>query len=180
MSEQQVLEHEAEVIQAESTPISGTRSYDPVLMERVRGFYADWAACLAEDRYRDWLGFFTEDAEFMLIDSGNVETGFYLIREKGYTALQIRAAYLSGYWRMSRKPRTHVIGNHRVYIAEDGTLNVKAGVVLVRNGLDGHSHVHAAGTYDDLLVVKGDSFEILRHSVVLDAEVQPYDMTDIV
>lgn len=178
MSEQEMLEHE--VRQVEATPINGTRTLDPILMERVRGFYADWAACLDEDRYRDWLGFFGENAEYMVMDRENVDTGFYLIREKGYVALQIRAAYLSGYWRMQRKPRTHLIGNHRVFVDIDGTLNVKASVVLVRNGLDGHSHVHAAGTYNDLLAVKGESFEILRHAVLLDADVQPYDMTDIV
>jgi salicylate 5-hydroxylase small subunit len=171
---------EHEVVQPRITPISGTRTYDPALMERVRAFYADWAACLDENRYRDWLGFWGEEAEYSLMDRENVETGFYLTKETGIVALQVRAAFLSGYWRMERKPTTHLIGNLRVYVQDDGTLNVKASVVLVRTGLDGHSDVHAAGTYDDLLARKGDGFEILRHAVVLDADVQPYDMTDIV
>lgn len=178
MSDQAVIEHE--VGQPQPAPISGTRTYDPNLMERVRAFYADWAACLDENRYRDWLGLFNADAEYSLMDRDNVDTGFYMTKEHGIVALQVRAAYLSGYWRMERKPRTHLIGNLRVYIEDDGTLNVKASVVLVRTGLDGHSDVHAAGTYDDLLARKGEGFEILRHAVVLDADVQPYDLTDIV
>ncbi|MFE3204745.1 aromatic-ring-hydroxylating dioxygenase subunit beta [Embleya sp. NPDC055664] len=178
MSEQQVFEHE--VVQARTAPTSGTRTYDPALMERVRAFYADWAACLDEDRYRDWLGLFHQNAEYSVTDRDNADTGLYLTKERGIVALQVRAAYLSGYWRMQRKPRVHLIGNPRVFVESDGTLHVKASVVLVRTGLDGHSRVHAAGTYDDLLAAKGEGFEILRHAVVLDADVQPYDMTDIV
>lgn len=178
MSDQAVVEHE--IVQPQAAPIAGTRTYDPALLERVRGFYADWAACLDEHRYRDWLRLFNDEAECSLMDRENIETGFYMIKEKGITPLRVRAAYLSGYWRMQRKPCTHLISNFRVYLQDDDTVNVRASVVLVRTGLHGHSEVHAAGTYDDLLARKGDSFEILRHAVVLDAEVQPYDMTDIV
>jgi ring hydroxylating enzyme beta subunit len=118
--------------------------------------------------------------EYSVTDRENTDTGLYPTKERGIVALQVRAAYLSGYWRMQRKPRVHLIGNLRVFVESDGTFDVKASVVLVRTGLDGHSQVHAAGTYDGLLAGKGEGFEILRHAVVLDADVQPYDMTDIV
>lgn len=157
-----------------------TRSYDPFLLERVRQFYADFAAALDEQRYRDWLTLFAEDGEYSVTDRENLATGLRMIKDVGRGPLEVRAAYLAGFWRVERHPTAHLISNVRVHSREeDDHLLTRATFLLVRTGIDGHSQVHAAGTYDDELASRGDGFVFCRHFAVVDAETQPYDFTDV-
>jgi len=148
-----------------------TRELRPVLEE----LYAEYVACLDEDRLEEWPEFFTDDAVYRIVPRENFERGLPIAtlhcENKGYlhdrvVAIRQTAVYAPRYIR-------RLVSNIRVLGRADGVLAVRANYAAFETLHAELTRVFSVGRYHDTLVVTEGRLKFKEKLVIFDSELIP-------
>jgi 3-phenylpropionate/cinnamic acid dioxygenase small subunit len=137
--------------------------------------YADYVACLDEERFEEWPEFFTDDAVYRIIPRENFERGLPIAtlhaESKGYlqdrvVAIRRTSVYGPRYLR-------RLVSNIRILGWQDGRLQVRANYAAFETLRDELTRVFSVGRYHDTLVVVGERLKFQEKLVIFDSELIP-------
>jgi anthranilate 1,2-dioxygenase small subunit len=137
--------------------------------------YADYVACLDEERLEEWPEFFTDDAVYRVIPRENFERGLPIAtlhcESKGYlkdrvVAIRRTAVYAPRYIR-------RLVSNIRILGWRDGELHVHANYAAFETLRDELTRVFSVGRCHDSLVVADDRLKFKEKLVIFDSELIP-------
>jgi 3-phenylpropionate/cinnamic acid dioxygenase small subunit len=137
--------------------------------------YADYVACLDEERFEAWPEYFTDDAVYRIIPRENFDRGLPIAtlhcESKGYlqdrvVAIRQTSVYAPRYMR-------RLVSNLRILGWQDGWLEVRANYAAFETLYDEMTRVFSVGRYHDKLVVVDGSFKFKEKLVIFDSELIP-------
>jgi 3-phenylpropionate/cinnamic acid dioxygenase small subunit len=137
--------------------------------------YAEYVACLDEERFEEWPEFFTDDAIYRIIPRENFERGMPIAtlhcESKGYlqdrvVAIRQTAVYAPRYIR-------RLVSNLRILGWKDGWLEVQANYAAFETLHDELTRIFSVGRCHDKLVVADGRLKFKEKLVVFDSELIP-------
>src|SRR5712692_10917746 len=130
--------------------------------ERITDLLYDYAQCLDEARYRDWLALFADETTYRVMLRLNRERHepLYLLSEDK-PALEAR---IKGYEQEVLPTTLHLVTNVRVHAAGDGAARAESCFSIYRNGVP-----RLAGRYEHEVRKQADDWRITSCLVTLDA-----------
>jgi 3-phenylpropionate/cinnamic acid dioxygenase small subunit len=137
--------------------------------------YAEYAACLDEERFEAWPGFFTEECVYQIIPRENFERGLplatWLCESRGMLqdrVVMIRKTAVYG-------PRwiRRMTSGLRVLGWDGEELQVRANYLAVETLLDELTRVFSAGQYRDRIVVEDGRLKFREKRCVFDSTLIP-------
>ena len=137
--------------------------------------YAAYTACLDEERFEEWPGFFTEQCLYKIVPRENFERGLplatWLCESRGYlidrvTAIRKTAVYAPRYMR-------RMVSGLRVLGWNGGVLEVRANYVAFETLQDEFTRVFNAGQYRDKLVVEEGKLKFKERLCIFDSLLVP-------
>jgi 3-phenylpropionate/cinnamic acid dioxygenase small subunit len=137
--------------------------------------YAEYAACLNEERFEDWPDMFAEDCVYKIIPRENFERGLplatWLCESKGYLLDRVTAIRKT----MMYGPRYihRTVSGLRVLGWQDDQLQVRASYVAVETLQDEFSRVFNCGRYVDRLTVEDGTLKFKEKLCVFDSLLIP-------
>ena len=141
--------------------------------------YAAYTACLDEERFEEWPGFFVEHCVYKIVPRENFERGLplatWLCESKGYladrvTAIRKTAVYAPRYVR-------RMMSGLRVLGWKEGVLETRANYVALETLQDELTRVFNAGQYRDKLVVEDDRLKFKEKLCIFDSLLVPNSLT---
>jgi salicylate 5-hydroxylase small subunit len=141
----------------------------------VEDLYAQYVTCLNEERFEEWLEFFTEDAVYKIISRENHDGGYplavWLCEGRGYLQDRVGAIRKT----MMYGPRyIHRSVSAVCFDAWEGdSLRAKAGYVAIETLLDEPSRVFNCGRYLDEVVEHDGRLKFSAKTCVFDSLVIP-------
>lgn len=146
----------------------------------VSQFLANYAADIESHNYGSWVNSFIQDGTYSMTTFENDrKTGLLLIHDQGHEAFKERAAYLDGYWHMSRRKISLHVSNTRLQVDANGEITALSKFFALRADRSGQMQLHASGSYRDRLRDTDDGLLFVEHRVVLNDETLPSDLTDV-
>jgi 3-phenylpropionate/cinnamic acid dioxygenase small subunit len=137
--------------------------------------YAEYVACLDEERFEEWPEFFTDDAVYRIIPRENFERGLPIAtvhcESKGYLkdrVVSIRQTAVYGPRYMRR-----LVSNIRILGWKDGWLEVRANYAAFETLRDELTRVFSVGRCHDKLVVVDGRLKFKEKLVIFDSELIP-------
>ena len=149
----------------------GTRE----LRLELEELYAEYSACLDEERFEEWPEFFTDPCLYKIVPRENFERGLplatWLCESKGYlldrvTAIRRTAVYAPRYAR-------RMVSGIRVLGWSDGVLEVRANYLALETLQDELTRIFNAGQYRDKLVVEEGELKFREKLCVFDSILVP-------
>jgi 3-phenylpropionate/cinnamic acid dioxygenase small subunit len=137
--------------------------------------YAEYVACLDEERFEAWPDFFTDDAVYRIIPRENFDRGLPIAtlhcESKGYlkdrvVAIRQTSVYAPRYMR-------RLVSNLRILGWQDDRLEVRANYAAFETLHDEMTRVFSVGRCHDTLVVVDDSLKFKEKLVIFDSELIP-------
>src|SRR5262245_11831180 len=137
--------------------------------------YANYAACLDEERFEEWPDFFAEPCLYKIVSRENFDRGLplatWLCESKGYladrvTAIRKTAVYAPRYVR-------RMVSGMRVLGWNDGVLEVRANYLAVETLQDELTRIFNAGQYRDKLVVEDGRLKFREKLCIFDSVLVP-------
>lgn len=137
--------------------------------------YADYVACLDQERFEDWPEFFTDDAVYRIIPRENFERGLPIAtlhaESKGYlkdrvVAIRQTAVYAPRYIR-------RLVSNIRILGWQKEWLEVQANYAAFETLRDELTRVFSVGRCHDKLVVVDGGLKFKEKLVIFDSELIP-------
>jgi 3-phenylpropionate/cinnamic acid dioxygenase small subunit len=137
--------------------------------------YAEYVACLDEERFEEWPEFFTDDAIYRIIPRENFEHGLPIAtlhcESKGYlqdrvVAIRQTSVYAPRYMR-------RLVSNIRILGWQDDRLEVRANYAAFETLRDELTRVFSVGRCHDTLVDVGGSLKFKEKLVIFDSELIP-------
>lgn len=137
--------------------------------------YADYVACLDEERLEEWPEFFTDDAVYRIIPRENFARGLPIAtwhcESKGYledrvAAIRQTAVYAPRYMR-------RLVSNIRILGWQDERLEVRANYAAFETLRDELTRVFSVGQCHDKLVVTNGRLKFKEKLVIFDSELIP-------
>jgi 3-phenylpropionate/cinnamic acid dioxygenase small subunit len=134
--------------------------------------YADYVACLDEERFEAWPEFFTDDAIYRIVPRENFERGLPIAtlhcESKGYlkdrvVAIRQTMVYAPHYMR-------RLVSNIRILGWQDGELKVRSNYAAFETLRDEVTRVFSVGRCHDTLVDSGGSLKFKEKLVIFDSE----------
>jgi 3-phenylpropionate/cinnamic acid dioxygenase small subunit len=141
----------------------------------LEALYADYVACLDEERFEEWPEFFTDDALYRIIPRENFARGLPIAtwhcESKGYlqdrvVAIRQTAVYAPRYIR-------RLVSNIRILGWQDGRLAVRANYAAFETLRDELTRVFSVGRCHDTLVVADDRLKFQEKLIIFDSELIP-------
>ena len=141
----------------------------------LEDLYADYAACLDEERFEEWPEFFTDPCVYKIVPRENFERGLplatWLCESKGYlvdrvTAIRKTAVYAPRYVR-------RMVSGIRVLGWTDAVLEVRASYLALETLQDELTRVFNTGQYRDKLVVEDDKLKFREKVCIFDSLLVP-------
>ena len=141
----------------------------------LEDLYADYSACLNEERFEDWPEFFTDPCLYKIVPRENFERGLplatWLCESKGYladrvTAIRKTAVYAPRYVR-------RFVSGLRVLGWTDAVLEVRASYLALETLQDELTRVFNAGQYRDKLVVEDGKLKFREKLCIFDSLLVP-------
>ena len=141
----------------------------------LEDLYADYVACLDEERFEDWPEFFTDPCLYKIVPRENFERGLplatWLCESKGYlvdrvTAIRKTAVYAPRYVR-------RMVSGIRVLGWADAVLEVRASYLALETLQDELTRVFNAGQYRDKLVVEDGRLKFREKLCIFDSILVP-------
>jgi 3-phenylpropionate/cinnamic acid dioxygenase small subunit len=131
-------------------------------------------------RFREWVDLFARDGVYCAITLANLNgKGLYLYYDAGYHAIQERAAYLDGVWRVPRGKTLHTVSNIEFDEITPAAAAGSSYFVIYRTGEQQHSRLHACGEYRDRYVRVDGRWRFAERTVVLDTDLLPAEFTEL-
>jgi 3-phenylpropionate/cinnamic acid dioxygenase small subunit len=134
--------------------------------------YAEYVACLDEERFEEWPEFFTDDTIYRIIPRENFEHGWPIAtlhcESKGYlqdrvVAIRQTSVYGPRYIR-------RLVSNIRILGWQDGWLEVHANYAAFETPRDEPTRVFSVGRCHDKLVDVCGSLKFAEKLVIFDSE----------
>lgn len=143
------------------------------MLARAQTFLFEYAACLDEERFDDWVALFdAAGCSYEVQSRENRDLGLPLAIMSCFTHGMIRdrvAMLAKGVLTYRRYHLLRQVSNVRVRRNEDGTLAVKAGLVVYQSSEEGVSSLYMVARYEGLLEDRGATFAIRRMAAVADS-----------
>jgi 3-phenylpropionate/cinnamic acid dioxygenase small subunit len=145
------------------------------LRRELDELYADYAACLDEERLEDWPEFFTDPCLYKIVPRENFERGLplatWLCESKGYlldrvTAIRKTSVYAPRYMR-------RMVSGMRVLGWTGAVLDVRANYLALETLQDELTRVFNAGQYRDKLVVEEGRLRFREKLCIFDSILVP-------
>jgi 3-phenylpropionate/cinnamic acid dioxygenase small subunit len=137
--------------------------------------YAEYAACLNDERFEEWPEMFTDDAIYKIIPRENYERGLplatWLSEGRGYLLDRVVAIRKTIMYAPRYMHRT--VSGIRVLGWRNDVLLVRASYLAVETLLDDSSRVFNCGQYIDELVGVNDQLKFKQKLCVFDSLVIP-------
>jgi 3-phenylpropionate/cinnamic acid dioxygenase small subunit len=137
--------------------------------------YAEYSACLDEERFEEWPEFFTDPCLYEIVPRENFERGLplatWLCESKGYlldrvTAIRRTAVYAPRYVR-------RMVSGIRILGWSDEVLEVRANYLALETLQDELTRVFNTGQYRDKLVVEKGELKFREKLCVFDSILVP-------
>ena len=137
--------------------------------------YAEYSACLDEERFEEWPDFFTDPCLYEIVPRENFERGLplatWLCESKGYlldrvTAIRRTAVYAPRYVR-------RMVSGIRILGWSDEVLEVRANYLALETLQDELTRVFNTGQYRDKLVVEKGELKFREKLCVFDSILVP-------
>ena len=137
--------------------------------------YADYSACLDEERLEEWPEFFTDPCLYKVVPRENFERGLplaiWLCESKGYlldrvTAIRKTAVYAPRYIR-------RLVSGIRVLGWADALLEVRANYLALETLQDEPTRVFNTGQYRDKLAVEDGRLKFREKICIFDSILVP-------
>lgn len=137
--------------------------------------YAEYAACLDEERFEEWPEFFTDDAIYRIIPRENFERGLPIAtlhcESKGYlqdrvVAIRQTSVYAPRYIR-------RLVSSIRILGWKDDWLEVRANYAAFETLRDELTRVFSVGRCHDKLADVGGRLKFKEKLVIFDSELIP-------
>ena len=141
----------------------------------LQELYADYAACLDEERFEEWPEFFTDPCLYKVVPRENFERGLplatWLCESKGYlddrvTAIRKTAVYAPRYMR-------RMVSGIRVLGWSGTVLEVRANYLALETLQDELTRVFNTGQYRDKLVVENGRLRFREKLCIFDSLLVP-------
>ena len=141
----------------------------------LEDLYADYAACLDEERFEDWPEFFTDPCVYKIVPRENFERGLplatWLCESKGYlldrvTAIRKTAVYAPRYVR-------RMVSGVRVLGWTSAVLEVRASYLALETLQDELTRVFSTGQYRDKVVVEDGRLRFREKLCIFDSILVP-------
>ena len=156
------------------------RSQKTEIQLEVRDLLHRYAWIVDQHEFLAWLDLFTDEAAYSAITHENVEDqGLYLFRDAGRMALKQRVAWLMEMWQVPRSRTIHAVTNIEVSPTSADRAEVRSYGVIFRTGENGISQLHAAVTYEDIVVKTGDEWRFEERKVIVSASTLPPAFTEL-
>ncbi len=137
--------------------------------------YAEYVACLDEERFEEWPEFFTDDAVYRIIPRENFERGLpiatFHCESKGY--LQDRVVAIRQTMLYTPRYMRRLVSNIRIRGWQDDWLEVHANYAAFETLRDELTRVFSVGRCHDKLVVVDGSLKFREKLVIFDSELIP-------
>jgi 3-phenylpropionate/cinnamic acid dioxygenase small subunit len=137
--------------------------------------YAEYVACLDEERFEEWPEFFTDDALYRILPRENFERGLPIAtlhcESKGYlqdrvVAIRRTSVYAPRYMR-------RLVSNIRILGWQDERLQVRANYAAFETLRDELTRVFSVGRCHDKLVVVDGRLKFTERLIIFDSELIP-------
>jgi 3-phenylpropionate/cinnamic acid dioxygenase small subunit len=152
-----------------------TRMDPRELRLELEALYADYAACLDEERFEEWPDFFTERCLYKIVPRENFERGLPLAtwwcESKGYlldrvTAIRKTAVYAPRYVR-------RMVSGIRALGWKDDLLEARTSYAAFETLADGETRVFNVGSSRDQLAVEDGRLRFQERICVFDSLLVP-------
>lgn len=140
--------------------------------------HAEYAACIDEERFTDWPGFFTEDCSYRVVARENHAAGLPLaiMSLKGIGGLHDRVYGVTSTVFHAPYYQRHIIGLPRITARDGDNLAVETNYLIVRTKRDMPSEVYNAGRYVDRIVRTEAGLKFAEKLCIFDSELIPNSM----
>lgn len=144
----------------------------------VIALYAEYSACIDEQRFDEWPDFFTQDCSYRVVARENHDAGLPLaiMSLKGVGGLRDRVYGITSTVFHAPYYQRHIIGLPRITSGDETSLWVEANYLVVRTKRDQPSEVYNAGRYVDRIARTGASLKFADKLCVFDSELIPNSM----
>ena len=146
---------------------------DWILEARVRSFLHEYAACLDEERFDDWLSLFdAADCGYEVLSRENRDLGLPapIMSCYSYGMVCDRVAMLvKGVLTYRHNLLLRQVSNLRVGRDLHGNITVKAALVVFQSSEEGVSSLYMVARYEGLLIEADGALRIRRMTVVVDS-----------
>ena len=142
------------------------------LRGEVEAFLYDYAACLDEERFAEWPGFFDEDCTYEILSRENwdLKLPAPIMGCYSHGMVQDRVAMLvKGTLTYRHMYLLRQITNVRARLRDDGAVAVAAGLVVHQSSEEGVSSLYMVGRYDAQLIRVAGALRIQTMRVILDS-----------
>lgn len=143
---------------------------DMALYFAIERLFANYCACLDEDRLEEWPGLFVADGCYRMISRENYSQGF----PAPLLLLDSRAMMED---RIFSLRKANVFQPHRYRHAQSGLcvtgrtaqeIGVSSSYIVVQTGLEGETTLYQAGSYQDRLVHTSEGLRFRERLVIYD------------
>lgn len=141
-----------------------------LLRARLEQFYAEYAACLDEDRLESWPDFFVADCTYGVWSRENADAGLpaplFYCRNRNMLKDRVishrEANFFPPHW------NRHFISAIRIVGQEADQLAVRSNYLVVQTRQDGVSFIYQAGAAHDRLVEIAGELKIVERRIIYD------------
>ena len=137
----------------------------------LEDLYADYAACLNEERFEDWPEFFVEPCLYSITSTDNHRQGYPggLMWADSKGMLQDRVAALRKANIYERQTYRHLVGLPALLGEAEGAVRAETPFLVVRIMRDGRMDLFATGRYLDVIVEDAGALRLRERIVVCDS-----------
>lgn len=141
----------------------------------VEALYADYAACLDEERFEDWPAFFTDNCLYRITPRENFERGLPLATWRSETRGGLEDRIVAIRKTMVYAPRyvRRLVTGIRILGWEGDALEVRANYLALETLLDELTRVFSTGQYRDRIVLVDGKLKFREKLVVFDSQLVP-------
>lgn len=141
----------------------------------LEALYADYVACLDEERFEDWPAFFTDDCLYRIVPRENFERQLPVatMHCEGRAYLEDRVVAIRK--TIVHAPRTirRLVSNIRIRASQDGVIEARANFASFETLPDEMTRVFMVGQSHDRLVRAGDRLLFREKLCVFDSLLVP-------
>ena len=131
---------------------------------------ANYADCIDDGRFDDWLELFTEDASYKVVARDNHDRGLpaTMVLCTNKNMIRDRIAALLGATKYNFHYDRHVVGQLRVRPRSDDEWELRASYAVFQTSDEGRSSLFSVGRDDDRIRRQGDRLLFCAKTVVVD------------
>jgi len=140
------------------------------IAEAADGLIAEYADCIDDGRFEDWLDLFAENATYKVVARENVELGLpaAMVLCTNKNMIRDRIAALLGAAKYNPHYDRHVVSRVRVKPRADGEWDLSASYAVFQTSQEGRSSLFSVGRYADRVRMQDGRLLFCEKKVVVD------------